>query len=105
MGKLGLLPFIFECFFFVLYNQFYIIFQCLANLAQWDDLETVASAAIDDGEPPNLNKVWDDTFFQVKTWQIEVILLLLICCLLLLPLFVGVLYWVLVLLCSTLCPF
>ena len=48
------------------YNLLHIIFQCLANLAQWDDLETIASAAIDDGEPPNLNKVWDDTFFQVK---------------------------------------
>ena len=33
-----------------------------------------------------------------------VVLLLLICCLLLLPLFVGVLFSVLVLLISTLCP-
>ena len=56
-----------RCFLNALYNVLNIIFQCLANLAQWDDLETVASAAIDDGEPPNLNKVWDDTFFQVKT--------------------------------------
>ena len=58
---------ILRCFIYVLCNLLCIILQCLANLAQWDDLETVASAAIDDGEPPNLNKVWDDTFFQVRT--------------------------------------
>ena len=37
----------------------------MANLAQWDALEAVSSAAVDDASSPDLNKVWDDTFFQV----------------------------------------
>ena len=43
-----------------------VCFQCLASLAQWDDLELVSVAAVDDNTSPDLSKVWEDTFLQVK---------------------------------------
>ena len=41
-------------------------FQCLANLARWEDLEQCTVGNIDDTNPPDLDKVWTDTFFQVR---------------------------------------
>ncbi|KAL9956083.1 hypothetical protein ACROYT_G037506 [Oculina patagonica] len=38
--------------------------QCFANLARWEDLEKCSVENIDDKHPPDLDKVWTDTFFQ-----------------------------------------
>ena len=39
--------------------------QCCANLAQWENLETFSTESIDDNSPPNLNKMWEDSYYQV----------------------------------------
>ncbi|KAK6170524.1 hypothetical protein SNE40_018898 [Patella caerulea] len=38
--------------------------ECLDHLTQWTDLEAVSVAGVDTSTPPDLNKVWDDTFCQ-----------------------------------------
>lgn len=38
--------------------------QCFANLTQWENLEKFSVLNIDDGDIPDLDKVWTDTFFQ-----------------------------------------
>ncbi|KAK3580733.1 hypothetical protein CHS0354_005741 [Potamilus streckersoni] len=38
--------------------------ECLCNLMQWEDLQVVAVGGVDDGNPPDLTKVWEDTFYQ-----------------------------------------
>ncbi|KAL3877683.1 hypothetical protein ACJMK2_035352, partial [Sinanodonta woodiana] len=38
--------------------------ECLCNLTQWEDLQVVAVGGVDDGNPPDLTKVWEDTFYQ-----------------------------------------
>ena len=38
--------------------------QCCANLAQWENLETFSTESIDDNSPPNLNKMWEDSYYQ-----------------------------------------
>merc|ERR1719483_236080 len=38
--------------------------ECLNKLTQWTGLEEAAVQGIDNSEPPNLNKVWDDSFYQ-----------------------------------------
>lgn len=46
-----------------------LIFQCFANLARWEDLEKCSVENIDDKHPPDLDKMWTDTFFQVRFGQ------------------------------------
>lgn len=46
-------------------NNVISFFQCLANLARWQDLEQCTVESIDDTNPPDLDRVWTDTFFQV----------------------------------------
>ncbi|KAL5017908.1 hypothetical protein ScPMuIL_003630 [Solemya velum] len=38
--------------------------ECLDKLGQWDVLETVATAGVDDSSNPDLMKIWDDTYYQ-----------------------------------------
>ena len=40
--------------------------QCCANLSQWENLETFSTENIDDKSPPDLNKMWEDSYYQVK---------------------------------------
>lgn len=35
-------------------------------LNKWTDLATVTTRSIDDGEPPDLDKVWNDPYAQVR---------------------------------------
>ncbi|EDO34280.1 predicted protein, partial [Nematostella vectensis] len=39
--------------------------QCFANLAKWGDLEEYSKTGVDDeGNPPDLDKIWTDTYLQ-----------------------------------------
>ncbi|XP_022778667.1 DNA-dependent protein kinase catalytic subunit-like isoform X5 [Stylophora pistillata] len=38
--------------------------QCLADLTKWKELEKCSVESIDDKNPPDLDKVWSDTFYQ-----------------------------------------
>ena len=40
--------------------------QCLDNLTQWKDLETIATKGIDEAPSPNLDRVWEDGFYQAS---------------------------------------
>lgn len=51
---------------YAIFIMCYPFFQCLANLARWQDLEQCTVENIDDTNPPDLDKVWTDTFFQVR---------------------------------------
>jgi hypothetical protein len=41
-------------------------FQCFDHLTQWSNLEEFTVTSVDDSDNPNLEKVWDDTYFQVS---------------------------------------
>ncbi|XP_015748747.1 PREDICTED: DNA-dependent protein kinase catalytic subunit-like [Acropora digitifera] len=38
--------------------------QCFANLTQWENVEKFSLLSIDDGDTPDIDKVWTDPFFQ-----------------------------------------
>ncbi|XP_035828316.1 DNA-dependent protein kinase catalytic subunit [Aplysia californica] len=38
--------------------------ECLNRLTQWQDLEEVSVRGVDSSDEPNLDKVWEDTFYQ-----------------------------------------
>lgn len=38
--------------------------QCFANLSQWENLEKFSVLNVDEEDPPDLEKVWTDTYFQ-----------------------------------------
>ncbi|XP_078691376.1 DNA-dependent protein kinase catalytic subunit-like isoform X2 [Branchiostoma floridae x Branchiostoma belcheri] len=38
--------------------------QCYDHLTQWKNLYEVSTVNIDEDSPPNLDKMWDDTYFQ-----------------------------------------
>lgn len=64
--NLGCIELLVLCNLCNLYNVISLSFQCLANLARWEDLEQCTVENIDDTNPPDLDKVWTDTFFQVR---------------------------------------
>ncbi|KAK0048622.1 DNA-dependent protein kinase catalytic subunit, partial [Biomphalaria pfeifferi] len=38
--------------------------ECLDHLSQWKDLETISVKGVDSSDQPNLDRVWDDGFYQ-----------------------------------------
>lgn len=42
------------------------LLQCFANLTQWENLEKFSVLNVDEEDPPDLEKVWTDTYFQVN---------------------------------------
>ncbi|KAH9508229.1 hypothetical protein Btru_050515 [Bulinus truncatus] len=38
--------------------------ECLDHLSQWKDLETISVRGVDSSDQPNLDRVWDDGFYQ-----------------------------------------
>ena len=47
--------------------MFLFYLQCFANLTQWENLERFSSLNIDDNDPPDLDKIWTNSFYQVSS--------------------------------------
>ena len=50
--------------------------QCYEHLTQWNNLYKCTVTSIDDNQPPSLDKVWEDTYFQVDITRTHNILTL-----------------------------
>lgn len=51
--------------YYELYNVFY---QCYSHLTQWQNLEKAALVNVD---PPNLDSLWEDSYYIVRNYGIH----------------------------------
>jgi len=48
----------------VYYNSSFL--KCYSHLTEWSDLEKAALVNVDDSPTPNLQKLWEDSYYHVS---------------------------------------